>query len=100
MSIVEAIRYTIKDVRVRKNLADYVNSILIYSKNVGLALTETKQVLLAYEHMNAELRRDLPRPLETSTIPSLINELRLQKDIWYDIYSKHDSKSFTDKKQG
>ena len=63
--------------RARKNLANYVNSILIHSKNTDLASIKTKQVLLTYEHINVELRRDLSRPLETSIISSLINELRL-----------------------
>ena len=40
LSIVEAIRYTVRDVRARKDPADYVASILTHSKNAGLATTE------------------------------------------------------------
>ena len=88
LSIVEAIRYTVKDVRARKDPADYVTSILTHSKNAGLAIIEASQVLLAYEHMDGELRRDLPKSFDASIIAAFISDLRLQKDIWYDIYSK------------
>ena len=63
--------------RARKNLANYVNNILIYSKNTDLTLIKIKQVLLTYEYINVELRRDLFRSSKTSIISSLINELRL-----------------------
>ena len=97
LSIVEAIRYTVKDVRARKDPSDYVTSIMIHSKNAGLASTEAGQVLLAYEHMDAELRRDLPQPSDSSTLASFISDLRHRKDLWYDIYSKPE-KSYADPK--
>ena len=92
LSIVEAIRYTVRDVRARKDPADYVASILTHSKNAGLATSEAGQVLLAYEHMDGELRRDMPMPSDSSTVANFISDLRRKKDIWYDIYSKHESK--------
>ena len=100
LSIVEAVRYTVRDVRARKDPADYVASILIHSKNAGLATTEAGQVLLAYEHMDGELRRDLPMPPDSSTIANFISDLRRRKDIWYDIYSKHEAKPDKGKQTG
>ena len=37
-------------------------------------------------HIDGELRRDLPRPAKDSTVASLLEEFRHQKDIWFDIY--------------
>ena len=101
LSIVEAIRYTIRDIRARKNPADYVASILTHSKNAGLATTESRQVLLAYEHMDGELRRDMPISSESSTVASFIADLRRKKDIWFNIYGKQSESKYVDKnKQG
>ena len=97
LSIVEAIRYTIRDVRARKDPADYVSSILTHSRNAGLATTEAGQVLLAYEHMDGELRRDMAMPSDVSTIASFISDLRRKKDIWYDIYGKQNDSRNADK---
>ena len=99
LSIVEAIRYTVKDVRTKKDPADYVTSILIHSKNAGLAPDEAAQVLLAYKYMDGKLRRDLSRPLDSSTVADFISDLRHQKDIWHNIYYKHDTKPTVDSKQ-
>lgn len=88
LTLLEMIRYTVRDVRNRKDPSDYVSSIVLNSKNAGIAATEPAQVLLAYEHIDGELRRDLSRPTEASTVAALLEELRHQKDIWYDIYSK------------
>ena len=73
--IVEAIRYIVKDVRVKKDPVDYITSILVYSKNTNLAPTELLQVLLTYKYMDGKLRRDLSRPLDLSTVASFISDL-------------------------
>lgn len=67
---------------------DFISSIVLNSKNAGIATTDATQVLLAYEHIDGELRRDPPRPTPASTIAALMEELRHQKDIWFDIYAK------------
>ena len=38
--------------------------------------------------MDSELRRDLLKPKDISTILVLLDKFRHQKDIWYNIYSK------------
>ena len=38
--------------------------------------------------MDSELRRDLLKPKDILTILVLLDKLRHQKDIWYNIYSK------------
>ena len=85
--------------RARKDPADYVASIIIHSKNADLATTEAGQVLLAYEHMDGELRRDIPMPSDAAMVASFISDLRRRKDIWYDVYSKHESKPAEKSKQ-
>ena len=61
---------------------------MLNSKNSSLATTKVSQVLLAYKYIDSELRRDLSKPKDISTMLVLLDELRHQKDIWYDIYSK------------
>lgn len=92
LSLLEAVRYTVRDARSRRDPADYLSSIVLNSKNAGIATTEAAQVLLAYEHMDSQLRRDLPRPTALSTVADLMEELRHQKDIWFDIYSNKDTR--------
>ena len=58
-----------------------MSTLVLHAKNAGIATTEAAQVLLAYEHMDNGLRRDLPRPQDNSTIPDMLEELRHQKNI-------------------
>ena len=90
LTLLENIRYEIRDVRNRKDPAEYVSAIVLNAKNAGIAIDEAAQVLLAYEHMDGHLRRDLPRRPSTSTVSGVIEELRHQKDIWFGIYGRHD----------
>ena len=82
----EAIRYTVRDARSRRDPLDYVSTLVLHAKNAGIAPTEAAQVMLAYEHIDGQLRLHLPRPQDNSTIAGLLEELRHQKDIWFDIY--------------
>ena len=93
LATLEAVRYSVKDARARRDPAEYVSTIVLHAKNAGIATTEAAQVLLAYEHMDGELRLNLPRPTDSSTIPSLLEELRHQKDIWFDIYGTSEMRS-------
>lgn len=76
LALLESVRYTVRDAKNRRDPADYVNTIVLNSKNAGFASTEYAQVRLAYEHMDRELRQNLPRPSEQSTISNLLTELR------------------------
>ena len=91
LAALEAVRYTVADARLRKDPAEYMTTIVINGKNSGIAVTEASQVLLAYEHIDGQLRRDLARPTPTSTVSSMIEELRLIKDVWFDIYGNWSS---------
>lgn len=87
LAVLERERYTIQDVRRQRDPTDYVQSIVLLGRNAGTATTDMTQVLMAYEHMDGQLRRDLPRPNEQSTIEGLIEEFNTLKHIWFDIYS-------------
>lgn len=100
LSLLENIRYTVKDARNRRDPADYISSITFNAKNAGIATTEQAQVLLAYKHLDGELRRDLPRPTAWLNIPDLLEELRFTKDNWFDIYGNkglHQDKGYETK---
>lgn len=63
-----------KDPKNRRDPADYVDTIVLNSKNAGGASAEAAQVLLAYEDLDGEVGRDLPRPTDMSTVIGLLGE--------------------------
>ena len=95
LTLVKLIRYIIKDARDKRDSADYVLSIILNGKNAKIVIIDAAQVLLTYERIDGKLRRDLPRPTAASTATELLEELRYQKDIRFDIYgsSTHESRS-------
>ena len=48
LATLEAIRYSVKDARARRDPAEYVSTTVLHAKNFGIATTEAAQVLLAY----------------------------------------------------
>ena len=87
LMFLEKVKYIINDVRQRRDFADYVNFIILNSKNININNTEATQVFIAFNHINAVLRRDLKEPNENSTIADLFKELRYRKDIWFDRFA-------------
>ncbi|SLM39500.1 hypothetical protein LPUS_10049 [Lasallia pustulata] len=85
LSRLESLRYTIRDARNRLDPEDFVSQIIMNGKNSGLATTEAQQILLAYEHFNAEFRRDLPVCNEVSTMSDFMKHVTVQKSIWFDL---------------
>ncbi|KAA6409455.1 MAG: hypothetical protein FRX48_07009 [Lasallia pustulata] len=55
-------------------------------KDSGLAMTEAQQILLAYEHFNAEFQRDLPVCNESSKMSDFMKHITVQKSIWFDLF--------------
>ncbi len=91
LALLEGIRYTVQDARRRRDPVDYVQSIILHGQNSTMATTDYQQVMLVYEHMDAELRRDLPHPNPQSTIAGLIEVLNEEKNIWFDLYSSQNT---------
>ena len=89
LSRLEALRYTTKDVRQHKDPEHYLQQIIIHGKSAGLAATENAQVLMAYEHMDAELRVLLPPPTRYTSMATLLQQVQAQKNNWFDLF-KHD----------
>ena len=96
----ETTRYTLLDARRRKEPSEYVQSIIINGRNAGIAETERSQVMLAWQHMDAELRRDLPRPSDRSTISQFIESVNDNKDLWFDVYSRPERRPGSTQMQG
>ena len=88
LSALEATRFTVQDVRRGRDPIDYIQDIVTNSRNAGLATSEYARVLCAYEHMDGELRRDLPTPSERSTVSELIRVVNKRRHVWSDIYGK------------
>ena len=68
LSLLEQVRYTIRDIRNRKDPIDYINTIVLNAKNARIATTEAAQVLMIYKYIDAKLRRDLLLPSLVLTI--------------------------------
>ena len=79
--LLKAIRYTIKNVRNKKNFIDYVFSIVLNDKNVNIIIIDVAQILFAYKHINDELKRDLVKFTKILIIFNLLEKLRHQKNI-------------------
>lgn len=88
LAMLESLRYTVNDVRRRKDPVDYIQNVVLHGKNAGIAADDRSQVLLAYEHMDGELRLHLPVPNDKLTIEGLIQAINAQKNIWFDIYTR------------
>ena len=84
--MLETTRYTLNNARRRRNPTKYVQSIIVNSRNAEIADPERAQVMLAWQHMDAELRQDLLRPHDCSTISGLIEPVNDNKNLWFDLY--------------
>ncbi|RDL33672.1 uncharacterized protein BP5553_08040 [Venustampulla echinocandica] len=82
----EASRYTIRDVRSRKDPEDFVQDIIVQAQNAGTALSERAQILTAYQHLDAQLRVTLPTPADNTRMTDFIKQLTAAKSNWFDIY--------------
>ncbi|KAI1000086.1 hypothetical protein K3495_g8113 [Podosphaera aphanis] len=82
----ENLRYSIRDVRAKKDLEDYVQKIMVLGKQAGTALSEYAQLMTAYHHFDAELRRDLTIPTENTTVTQFIHGITDAKENWFDLF--------------
>jgi hypothetical protein len=78
--------YTTQDVRDGKNPMDLISNIALHGKNTGIAPDDYSQMLLAYRHIEAVLRRDLICPTRTTTMANFTRDLREAHTNWRDIY--------------
>lgn len=86
LSKLEALRYTVQDVRARKDPEEYVQQIILNGKNAGTATTEAAQVMMAYNHMDVQLRVLLAQPTADATISSFLKYVQAAKPNWFDLY--------------
>ena len=77
-----------KNARNKKNFVNYVFNIVLNDKNVNIIIIDITQILFAYKHMNDELKRDLFKFIKVLIMFNLLEKLRHQKNIWFDIYEK------------
>ena len=93
----ESLRYTVRDARQGKDPENYIQQIILNGKNAGTVTTDYSQVMTAYEHMDPKLRVSLPMPNERTTVAEFVRVVNLQKNNWFDLYSKtqHSHGSFS-----
>ena len=86
LSTLESTRYTIAHVRRGNDPEQYLQSIMLNGKNSGIATNDHAQVMLAYEHLDPHLRRDLQEPTEATTMAQLTSAMTSKKNLWFDLY--------------
>ena len=87
--MLETTRYTVEDARKNREPASYVQSIVVNGRNAGIATTDYAQVLLAYEHLDSELRLTLTEPTPQTTVAKFIEQLNSKKHTWFEIYGRN-----------
>ena len=87
--MLETTRYTVEDARKNREPASYVQSIVVNGRNAGIATTDYAQVLLAYEHLDSELRLTLTEPTPQTTVAKFIEQLNSKKHAWFEIYGRN-----------
>ena len=88
LALLEKIRYTTDDARRQREPAAYVQAIVVNGKNAGLTMSDHSQVLLAYEHLDSELRITITEPTQQTTVAQFIEQLNSRKHVWFDLYSR------------
>jgi hypothetical protein len=73
LAALEQSRYTTKEVREGRSPIAYVSNIILHGRSSGIAPIEHTQMLLAYDHVDGILRRDLRRPDPTTKMEEFIS---------------------------
>ncbi|KAI9754366.1 MAG: hypothetical protein M1815_005667 [Lichina confinis] len=84
----ENAKYTIADVRRRRNPRDCMVEIARYTRDAGIAETEYGQVLIGYAHMAAPLRLSLPYPKPNSTVFDFVEVVMKKYACWVKLYKR------------
>ncbi|RKF62284.1 hypothetical protein OnM2_034088, partial [Erysiphe neolycopersici] len=82
----EKLKYTISDVRRRKDPEEFVQNIVVLGKSAGIADTEYSQILTAHRHLAAELRIHIPAPTIDTNLTTFIKQIGQKKDDWFEIW--------------
>ncbi|KAL8794664.1 MAG: hypothetical protein Q9182_007604, partial [Xanthomendoza sp. 2 TL-2023] len=94
LSRLEGLRYTISDVRARKDPEDLIQLIVVNGNNAGTATTESAQVMMMYNHMDVQLRVLLAQPSTKAMISDFLQYVRAAKSNWVDLYKPYGNLAF------
>ncbi|RKF53462.1 hypothetical protein OnM2_105004c [Erysiphe neolycopersici] len=64
----ERLKYTIVDVKQRKDPEEFMRSIIVLGKSARTANSEYAQILTAHRHLAAELRIQIPTPIANTNL--------------------------------
>ena len=81
LSRLEASYYTILDVRAKRDPEDYFQRIVADGASAGTATNKYAQILTAYQHIENNLRQNLPMPSKTTSKTDFIKSLKMAKAI-------------------
>ena len=86
-SRLESLRYTVRDARNRHDPENFVQKMIVNERNSGLVMTDVQQVLLIYEHFDAEFRRDLSVYNKHFIMSKFLKYVIVQKSIWFKLFA-------------
>ena len=77
-------KYSIYDVRTRRELIVYMQTILRYAKSINIDNVEN-QLTFAYQDITVELRTFIDLSTPTTTMASFVQTLKLKKNTWFEM---------------
>ena len=80
-------RFTLSNVRNHRQPSHYIQSIIRYAKGANMD-SIYNQLTFAYNDLDLDLRRDIQRSTESTTILSFTLALEAKKKVWQDIYRR------------
>ena len=83
MTTLTTAKYTMEDARRKREPLEY--AILISRAAKATDMSVLSQVTLIYNGIELELRRDLSKPTEATTMESCLQELEDNKELWWDL---------------
>ena len=86
-------RYTLRDASQRREPREFAQEILRASRDAGFTNVKN-QLDVIYNGIDPELRRDVRRPKERTTLSDFLEDIEDLKHDWWTFASRHNSSRF------
>jgi hypothetical protein len=85
LRILEGLQYTVWDAAEKKSATNYLSNVILAAKHCNY--NEYSQLLLAWTHLDPELRISIDEPDEHTSISELMETLQRKQNVWFDRYA-------------
>lgn len=86
-------RYTVHDARRKVEPRDFATKVIRSAKAVRIP-SVFNQLMVLYNAFDVDLRRDLTRPTENTTVESFLQDLDNKKLIWWEMYGRNNRNTY------